>query len=71
MLKDIISSVVSSLIGFLGVGLIAYGAYLIFPAAGFIVVGLSLLLFSFLMSRATAYGRMVNKKQQAKKSGKQ
>ncbi|NQY63986.1 MAG: hypothetical protein HRT38_09695 [Alteromonadaceae bacterium] len=67
MLKDILSI----LIGFSGVGLISYGAYLIYPAAGFIVVGLSLLLFSFLMSRATAYGRMVNKKQQAKKSGKQ
>ena len=66
MLKDIISSVVSSLIGFLGVGLIAYGGYLIFPAAGFIVVGLSLLLFSFLLSRAIAFGRVV-----AKQSGKQ
>ena len=66
MLKDIISSVVSSLIGFLGVGLIAYGAYLIFPAAGFIGVGLSLVLFSFLLARAIAFGRVV-----AKQSGKQ
>ena len=58
MLKDILSSA----IGFSGVGLISFGAYLIFPAAGFIVVGLSLLLFSFLMSRATAYGRLMSKK---------
>ncbi|NQY66022.1 MAG: hypothetical protein HRT38_20545 [Alteromonadaceae bacterium] len=58
MLKDILSSA----IGFSGVGLISYGAYLIYPAAGFIVVGLSLLLFSFLMSRATAYSRICDKK---------
>lgn len=58
MLKDIISGV----LGFAGVGLIAFGAYLIFPAAGFIVIGLSLTLFSFLMSRATAYSRARGKK---------
>jgi len=58
MLKDIISTT----IGFTGVILISFGAYLVLPAAGYIVAGTSLMLFSFLMSRATAYNRAQGKK---------
>lgn len=51
MLKDIISA----LIGFIGILLSAYGAWLFNPALGFTVLGLFLIAYSFLMARATAF----------------
>ena len=58
MLKDIISA----LIGFIGIILTAYGAWLFLPALGFTVFGLFLIAYSFLMARATAFEKADKKK---------
>lgn len=41
-------------VGLLGVGLVAFGAWLILPAAGYIVAGSFCLLWSWLVSQAAA-----------------
>ncbi|WP_252109062.1 MULTISPECIES: hypothetical protein [unclassified Halomonas] len=41
-------------VGLLGVGLVAFGAWLILPAAGYMVAGGFCLLWSWLASRAAA-----------------
>lgn len=41
-------------IGLLGVGLVAFGAWLVLPAAGYIVAGAFCLFWSWLASKAAA-----------------
>ena len=50
MLKDIISA----LVGFIGIALMAYGAWLFNPSLGYITLGLFLTTWSLLMARSTA-----------------
>lgn len=54
--------IISALIGFIGIALLAWGAYLILPAAGFITLGVCLVSFSFLLSRAVAFSKQQGKK---------
>lgn len=51
MLTDLFSG----FLGLLGILLVSYGAFLFAPAIGFIVLGLALTAFSFLISRAKAF----------------
>lgn len=46
-------SVIKDGIGLIGVGLVSYGAWLVLPAAGFIVAGCFLIVGVLLNSRAT------------------
>jgi len=50
MLKDIISA----LVGFIGIALMAYGAWLFSPPIGYITLGVFLTIWSLLMARSTA-----------------
>ena len=58
MLKDI----TSALIGFIGIALISYGAWLFCPALGFIAFGTFLTVWSLLMARSTAAAKYQNRK---------
>ena len=58
MLKDIIGA----LIGIIGIFLIAYGAWLIYQPLGFVVLGLALIAYSYLIARAAAFKNATQKK---------
>jgi hypothetical protein len=58
MLTDFISV----FIGIVGILLLSYGTYLISPEYGFITLGSSFTLFSFLLSRVNAINEFKNKK---------
>ncbi len=47
-------SIITFLVGLIGVALVSVGAWLIYQPAGLIVCGVLLLFWSFLMSRALA-----------------
>ncbi|WP_411572225.1 hypothetical protein ACK8HJ_21315 [Vreelandella titanicae] len=47
-------NIITFTVGLLGVGLVAFGAWLVLPAAGYIVAGSFCLLWSWLASKAAA-----------------
>jgi hypothetical protein len=47
------------ILGLIGAGLCAFGAWLVFPPAGFIVAGLLLMVTSFMYARAQAYAQFI------------
>ncbi|GAB0151104.1 hypothetical protein [Marinobacterium sp. BA1] len=47
------------ILGLIGAGLCAFGAWLVFPPAGFIVAGVLLLATSFMYARAQAYAQFI------------
>lgn len=51
MLKDIFSMIM----GWLGLVLLSYGAWLLTPALGFACLGAALMAYSFLLARSNAY----------------
>ncbi|MEQ7870738.1 hypothetical protein V6R97_08800 [Chromohalobacter salexigens] len=47
-------NILTLLVGIIGAGLVAYGAWLVLPAAGYITGGMLCLVWSCLVSRAAA-----------------
>lgn len=47
------------ILGLIGAGLCAFGAWLVYQPAGFIVAGVLLLVTSFMYARAQAYTRFI------------
>ncbi|MCP4595750.1 hypothetical protein [Neptuniibacter sp.] len=47
-------AIITFLVGIIGVGLVSFGAWQIFPPAGLIVCGTLCLAWSYLMSKAAA-----------------
>jgi len=58
----VLTDIISVLVGLVGILLLSYGTYLIAPEYGFITLGTTLTLFSFLLSRANAINNLKNKK---------
>ena len=46
---------ISGILGFVGIILCSYGAYVIAPQFGFIAMGIALIVFSYLLARAKAF----------------
>ena len=58
MLKDIFSMI----IGWLGLAVLFYGAWLFSPALGFSVLGAALIAYSYLFARFNAYAKQPAKR---------
>lgn len=57
-------TIITFLIGLAGALLVAFGAWLVFPAAGYIVGGLLCLVWSYLSARALAVREFRTNRQQ-------
>lgn len=53
-------NIITLLVGLLGAGLVAFGAWLVLPAAGYIVGGVLCLAWSCLVSRSAARHHSAN-----------